>query len=179
MMNPFGIGVSITSRYIGSKAVSNEVKSIDVERFSPFLDWLDVILYGFLRSKVFGEISTRRVAKSIDVQRVNLKMRHQVFEHFIKRHGCSSKSMQEHQMRKVGRTFGINLMDVLILWDSNVSETDFFVEFEFGCRKDFFVVLECGYVQIRHFANQICEGLYFNERRITFFLHHLISLILI
>ena len=76
MMNSLGIGVSITSRYIGSKAVSNEVKSIDVERFSPFLDWLDVILYGLLRSKVFGEISTRRVAKSIDVQRMNLKMRH-------------------------------------------------------------------------------------------------------
>ena len=115
MMNPLGIGVSITSRYIASKAVSNEVKSIDAQRFSPFLDWFDVILYGFLRSKVFGEISTRRVAKSVNVQRMNLKMRHQVFEHFIKRHGRSSKSMEEHQMRKVGRTFGINLMDVFII----------------------------------------------------------------
>lgn len=177
-MNPLGIGVSITSCYVSSKAVSYKIKSIDVQNFPPFLDWLDVILYCLFGCKVFGEISTRRVAESVDVQRMNLEMRHQVFEHFIKSHGSSAKSVEQHQMGKVGLAFGINLVDVLIFGDADISETDFFVECEFGCRNNFFVVFECGFIQIRHIVHQISESLHFGERRCAFF-WHLISLFLI
>lgn len=93
MINPLWKGEGVGGSYVAPKTVSNQIKPFNFKNFPPLLDRSDVVLYSLLKSEVFREVPTGRVAKSVDIKRMNLKVTDESFKHFGECHRSPPKPM--------------------------------------------------------------------------------------
>jgi hypothetical protein len=92
----------------------------------PFLDGLDEVRDGLVRSHIIVPVAPRGKAHSEVVECMHLEMIVEVLEHVKVGESCGSEAMQADEMRSIASAHCVNLMNVLVAIDGNISEAEVF-----------------------------------------------------
>jgi hypothetical protein len=126
------VAFEVKSAEVASEGMTGEDEVFQAYLFAPFLDGLDVVVYGLLSRLLRFPVASGRESDSEGIEGVDLEVLSQLFEHSDEGERGASVAVEEHEMREFLVSHCIHFVHVIFFVDGDISIFEMLIHIQIG-----------------------------------------------